>query len=204
MKIIHSCPGPDSIHGHEWQCIGKRCRCHALEGIPAWSSLVICQGHYDGTSEDWHTLGKVEPAGETHNHWCDYQLTCPCGHCQCFHHNYGKFVRGHCHDCDCVTWKGIGAFKSDNPQPMPTTGGEDVAPALKERFGKYIDERTERGAKLYGTPLQTNNGRNVGQDMVEEILDFCQYQQQHIMELEAQVSEVGKPNRRLQGFGSPP
>ena len=73
---------------------------------------------------------------------------------------------------------------------MPTTGGEDVAPALKERFGKYVDERTERGAKLYGTPLQTNNGRNVGQDMVEEILDFCQYQQQHIMELEARLDEV--------------
>ena len=31
-------------------------------------------------------------------------------------------------------------------QPMPTVGGEDVAPALKERFGKYVDERTERGA----------------------------------------------------------
>ena len=43
------------------------------------------------------------------------------------------------------------------------------------------------GAKLYGTPLQTNNGRNVGQDMVEEILDFAQYQQQHIMELEAKL-----------------
>ena len=45
--------------------------------------------------------------------------------------------------------------------------------------------------------MQTNNGRNVGQDMVEEILDFCQYQQQHIMELEAKYAEVGKPNGRL-------
>ena len=51
------------------------------------------------------------------------------------------------------------------------------------------------GEKLYGTPLQTNNGRNVGQDMVEEILDFCQYQQQHIMELEAKYQRLENRNR---------
>ena len=68
---------------------------------------------------------------------------------------------------------------------------EPVAPSLKQRFSDWIDERTALGVTKYGTPLMTFNGRDSGQDMVEEILDFCQYQQQHIMELEALLESHG-------------
>ena len=64
---------------------------------------------------------------------------------------------------------------------------EPVAESLKQRFAEWIDKRTERGVAKYGHPLSTFNGRDAGQDAMEELLDFCQYQQQRILELEAQV-----------------
>ena len=70
-------------------------------------------------------------------------------------------------------------------QRMPEPGQQDVAPALKARFSRWVDSRTSEGIGTYGRPLQTFNGRDVVMDMMEEILDFCQYQQQRIMELEA-------------------
>ena len=74
-------------------------------------------------------------------------------------------------------------------QGMPGPGEQAVAPALKARFSDWIDQRTARGVETYGTPLQTFNGRDAGVDMLQEILDFCQYQQQRIMELEAELSK---------------
>ena len=69
---------------------------------------------------------------------------------------------------------------------------EPVAPSLKEQFSAWIDSRTALGVTKYGTPLMTFNGRDSGQDMVEELLGFCQYQHQHIMELEAKLESLGK------------
>ena len=68
---------------------------------------------------------------------------------------------------------------------------EPVAPSLKQRFIEWIDQRTEKGIATYGTPLMTFNGRDAEQDMRDELLDFCQYQQQHIMELEALLRAHG-------------
>ena len=60
-----------------------------------------------------------------------------------------------------------------------------VAPELKQRFiCDWIDLRTGKGIATYGTPLKTHNGRDAKKDMTEELLDFSQYQQQYIMELE--------------------
>ena len=59
----------------------------------------------------------------------------------------------------------------------------EVAPELKQRFSDWVDQRTEKGVATYGEPLMTHNGRDAERDMTEELLDFCQYQQQHIMEL---------------------
>ena len=65
--------------------------------------------------------------------------------------------------------------------------GQPVAPQLKARFNDWIDKRTAKGIETYGGPLMTHDGRNAKRDATEELLDFCQYQQQRIMELEDEV-----------------
>ena len=57
------------------------------------------------------------------------------------------------------------------------------APSLKQRFGDWIDARTAQGIETYGGPLTTDNGRDAERDMLEELLDFCQYQEQSRLEL---------------------
>ena len=79
--------------------------------------------------------------------------------------------------------------------PQPERGEwmtpNPVAPSLKERFSEWIDRRTEKGIDTYGTPLMTFNGRGTEQDALDEILDFCQYREQHIRELEAKLKAHG-------------
>ena len=64
-----------------------------------------------------------------------------------------------------------------------------VAPQLKARFNAWLDRRTAKGIETYGEPLKTHNRRNARRDMFEKLLDFCQYQQQHIMEMEDRLAE---------------
>ena len=66
----------------------------------------------------------------------------------------------------------------DEPQDEKT-----VADSLKTRFSNWIDQRTEKGIETYSRPLTTHNGRDASKDMIEELLDFCQYQEQSRMEL---------------------
>ena len=64
-----------------------------------------------------------------------------------------------------------------------TPNRQPVAPSLKQRFGDWIDARTAQGIETYGGPLTTDNGRDAERDMLEELLDFCQYQEQSRLEL---------------------
>lgn len=73
------------------------------------------------------------------------------------------------------------------PEPMPQQGEVMVGESLKVRFSEYIDARTEYGVGKYGTPLQTDNGRNPFNDSFQEILDFCQYQEQDRLEAHQKV-----------------
>lgn len=68
--------------------------------------------------------------------------------------------------------------------PEPTGGGEVVSFRLKRDFCKWIDDRSNKGIDKYGMLLRTFNGRDAYKDRMMEILDFCQYQEQQIMELE--------------------
>ena len=77
---------------------------------------------------------------------------------------------------------------------------EPVAESLKQRFADWIDQRTEKGVVKYGHPLSTFNGRDARQDAMEEILDFCQYQQQRIMELEALVVWLAPDEEDMANF----
>ncbi len=70
------------------------------------------------------------------------------------------------------------------PEPVPS---RPVTGPLKQAFADWIDRRTAQGVETYGQPLATHNGRDAERDMLEELLDFCQYQQQRLMELEDEV-----------------
>ena len=76
----------------------------------------------------------------------------------------------------------------------------DVAPDLKARFNDYIDQRTAKGVETYGGPLRTHNGRDTRRDMMDALLDFCQYQQQRIMELEGENEFLKTQLRNLNGL----
>ena len=66
----------------------------------------------------------------------------------------------------------------------------EVAPSLKARFAEWIDARTAKGITTYGVPLATNNGRDSECDTFEELLDFCQYQEQSRLELKADSANL--------------
>ena len=73
------------------------------------------------------------------------------------------------------------------PEPVPS---RPVAGPLKQAFADWIDRRTAQGVETYGQPLMTHNGRDAARDQMEELLDFCQYQQQQLMELEDEVRRL--------------
>ena len=85
------------------------------------------------------------------------------------------------------------------PEPMPEPGRQDVSDSLKSRFNDFIDERTSLGVEKYGTPLQTHNGRDVQTDMIQELLDFTQYQEQSRMELIDALEDARAQIRLLTG-----
>lgn len=55
---------------------------------------------------------------------------------------------------------------------------ENVVPEVM----KDLVDRMAKGAKEYGQPLQTNNGRNALLDAYEEVLDLACYLKQRMME----------------------
>ena len=76
-----------------------------------------------------------------------------------------------------------------NNQPLPTPGQEDVTPVARELFGIMLAERERKGIATYGTTLQTHNGRDVLQDLLEELIDAWQYAVQARMEAERPQKE---------------
>ena len=88
-------------------------------------------------------------------------------------------------------------------QPLPTTGKQSVTRLLMS----LLAEREKRGIETYGKSLETFNGRDAPRDLVEELIDACQYALQwqterlalmaenaalkvKIMDLEQRVNEV--------------
>lgn len=81
----------------------------------------------------------------------------------------------------------------------------EVSPSLKARFGEWIDRRSAVGYVTYGTALTTHNGRSAELDMLEEILDFCQYQEQSRLELIDEVAVLkDRLNNARRQLGLPP
>ncbi len=69
----------------------------------------------------------------------------------------------------------------DGDQQLPTPGRENVSEAVKAD----LDARIALGIQLYGTPLQTFNGRDALRDAYEEAQDLVHYLKQALMERDA-------------------
>ncbi|MFJ4988820.1 hypothetical protein ACIP9H_34090 [Streptomyces sp. NPDC088732] len=66
----------------------------------------------------------------------------------------------------------------DRDQPLPKPGGVDVL----LNVAAAVLERRAHGAKKYGHPLETGNGRSALRDLLEELLDAAAYTAQAVME----------------------
>ena len=79
-----------------------------------------------------------------------------------------------------------------------------VAPSLKQRFSDWIDARTAQGIETYGGPLTTDNGRDAERDAFQELLDFCQYQEQSRQEILAANAVLRERLQKLLGLEALP
>lgn len=73
-------------------------------------------------------------------------------------------------------------------QPLPTEGEENVQAALIA----HIEKRKALGLKRYGRPVQTFNGRDATQDLMDELLDGATYAMQVKMEREATQDRINR------------
>lgn len=81
----------------------------------------------------------------------------------------------------------------EGDQPLPTPGKRDVLAELAAVMPPALAARRAIGIRRYGTPLQTWNGRDVHQDLDDELLDALAYARQAKLErrdLERDLAEA--------------
>src|SRR3990167_4403986 len=74
----------------------------------------------------------------------------------------------------------VNPASAELPKPMQVR--KTVADSLKAGFCAWVDARTAKGIATYGQPLMTFDGRPWGVDRLQEILDYCQYQEKDLLE----------------------
>jgi transcriptional regulator with XRE-family HTH domain len=75
------------------------------------------------------------------------------------------------------------------PVALPATGRVNVTPVAREGFLAMLRQRERKGIKTYGTTLQTHNGRDALQDLLEELVDAWRYAQQSRIEWDDLIAE---------------
>lgn len=60
-------------------------------------------------------------------------------------------------------------------QPRPRPGNVTVPPIAASIFQSMLHEQDAKGRWMYGTSLQTHNGRDAFRDAMEEAVDLWQY-----------------------------
>ena len=63
-------------------------------------------------------------------------------------------------------------------QDLPHRGVREISPLLL----KDMEEKASRGAKKYGLPLESHNGRDAVKDAYQEVLDLAMYLRQTVEE----------------------
>lgn len=81
----------------------------------------------------------------------------------------------------------------DQPLPIKREGVPDVQTAVIAD----IVERRELGIKRYGTPLQTNNGRDALLDLYQELLDGACYAKQLLLERTTLLNRIAELEAEL-------
>lgn len=96
---------------------------------------------------------------------------------------------------------------TDYQVPTKTREGDQPLPEVREGGGfiqdlviEDIEARKEVGIRRYGTPLQAFNGRNVDQDLYEELIDATTYLRQRLVERKELNEVVAKLARILDGL----
>jgi hypothetical protein len=94
--------------------------------------------------------------------------------------------------------------------PTKTREGDQPLPEVREGGGfiqdlviEDIEARKQVGISRYGTPLQSFNGRNVDQDLYEELIDATTYLRQRLVERQALNEAVTDLARLLDGADIP-
>jgi hypothetical protein len=94
--------------------------------------------------------------------------------------------------------------------PTKTREGDQPLPEVREGGGfiqdlviEDIEARKAVGISRYGTPLQSFNGRNVDQDLYEELIDATTYLRQRLVERHALNEAVTDLARLLDGADIP-
>lgn len=84
-------------------------------------------------------------------------------------------------------------------QSKPTGNGKLVVVEVV----KDLLNRSDEGAKKYGTPLRVDNGRSALLDLYQELLDATQYIKQELMERTSRASSIGGlPTLELVGIAN--
>jgi hypothetical protein len=94
--------------------------------------------------------------------------------------------------------------------PTKTREGDQPLPEVREGGGfiqdlviEDIEARKQVGISRYGTPLQSFNGRNVDQDLYEELIDATTYLRQRLVERQALNDAVTNVARLIDGADVP-
>jgi len=83
-------------------------------------------------------------------------------------------------------------MSASKPEPMPAKGNQAVLPELIQD----LQDRAEVGIAKYGTPLETNNGRDALMDCYQEMLDGAMYMKQFMMERGSTFKEFERSVRK--------
>lgn len=79
-------------------------------------------------------------------------------------------------------------------QPMPTGGsGKPANAVLLDEFKGVLIRQTSKGAHRYGQPVRAWNGRDAGQDAIEEWVDLGVY----LTQLRLEHADLIQENARL-------
>jgi hypothetical protein len=75
-------------------------------------------------------------------------------------------------------------------QDKPMKGLDGVTKIAKATFIHMIDQREQEGIEKYGRSLETFNGRDAAQDLLEEVIDGIQYATQLSLEYDYLIEKL--------------
>ena len=86
-----------------------------------------------------------------------------------------------------------------NDEPMPITNSESrpVQPEAIKRFTETFTAQWAKGRVKYGSDLMTHNGRDAGNDALQEACDLVAYIVQMRMEMADMAAEIKRLKQQL-------